>query len=1200
MLSLLPLLFALLAVIVRTTAAEGDAAIVMLGPYPGVDVALAPVAGTLKLEAKGTDLLEVTGVITGVVNAMSLSGGWHVHAGFSCSAASQVGGHYFTGRTDPWAVECATPAKKNTPCYQPNPQGVAVVNATISGFSLTGAMPVLGRALVVHNADGQRVGCGVITPAMGEFVSISTYPDALVSPAVQGLLMVSSQSGGGLVINGTLAGLTANSVGGWHIHTGHTCETADPASAIGGHYFPDMDSDPWKVEFGGPTYLSDMWGVATVSYAIDFFSLYQTNPVNGRALVVHGPTALGGPRVGCGVIGQPKMGVVEMGPYPGPTGRAGVAGTLGVTYDPVTDSLTIEGVVTGLQPSTAGGWHVHAGFTCDVAADVGGHYLDAGGADPWARLAYITGAATSTTPGVTTISTTVEGFSLHAQSPVLGRAVVFHNAAGTRIACGLIRPSNGELVRLGSYPLSPQLLTPSSVTGLLLVEDEDYNSGGLLVRGTLAGLSTGEGGWHIHSGYTCEVATSVGGHYFPNMPLDPWTVENGGPTYIANAQGVAQVRYNISAFSLHQSNPVAGRALVIHDTIAQGSGRMGCGRIEAGSSAVAYLQSYPGTANNLGGTLLVNALPSGDIYVSGLISGLNASTSGGWHIHSGFSCDNPLLVGGHYFASGQVDPWLSTRYAANNEGVAKLGHLVGAFSLERVMPTLGRAIVVHNSFGDRVACGLIQPLHGRSVTLDRYPGTNGQGYEGTLVISSSSGASPSLSFRGTLSGLPRESSGGWHIHSGHTCDEAAGVGGHYLIDGVDPWLNVQYTTDARGVATLAPINQPPVAGFSLTHSYPVDRRAIVVHHPGGARVACGLLGPIPSRPALEGVLDPGSSLNPIDVLSAYTAFLSADWIDTLVVWMRSAGLGLATIFFIGAVAIGTVLLIPPSLQALAFGYLWTYAYGGTEGVGVGGLVFICGSFIASALAYGVGKATCSTRFSSANPSSCPARLFEPFNATPLRLLILLRTFPFVPCALLNYYVGACDRFTFPQAAISFFTWSPLAYLWVGLGGAVLKYRLVERGEIDSGKYLPFIWAGFSLALTFMILSAVVVYCTFARATKGPTSTASALSSTASKRASYTRSKLDDDAAQVGVEVGMPPPPPPGPPPDEEPIAEGWREVLADDGELYYFNDDTGESTWDKPTAALKKASEGSELGAPPPPAAMGAHASSEIEVRLAE
>ena len=82
------------------------------------------------------------------------------------------------------------------------------------------------------------------------------------------------------------------------------------------------------------------------------------------------------------------------------------------------------------------------------------------------------------------------------------------------------------------------------------------------------------------------------------------------------------------------------------------------------------------------------------------------------------------------------------------------------------------------------------------------------------------------------------------------------------------------------------------------------------------------------------------TFNPIDVLSAYTAELAADWIDTLIVAMRAAGMGVCAVFFIGSVAFATIILIPPFLLALGLGYTWTYAFGGTNGVGIGTLVYL--------------------------------------------------------------------------------------------------------------------------------------------------------------------------------------------------------------------------------------------------------------------
>ena len=51
-----------------------------------------------------------------------------------------------------------------------NDHGVIHPNLEVTGFTLYGSMPVAGRALVVHQADSGRAGCGVISlggPSLG-------------------------------------------------------------------------------------------------------------------------------------------------------------------------------------------------------------------------------------------------------------------------------------------------------------------------------------------------------------------------------------------------------------------------------------------------------------------------------------------------------------------------------------------------------------------------------------------------------------------------------------------------------------------------------------------------------------------------------------------------------------------------------------------------------------------------------------------------------------------------------------------------------------------------------------------------------------------------------------------------------------------------------------------------------------------------
>ena len=83
---------------------------------------------------------------------------------------------------------------------------------------------------------------------------------------------------------------------------------------------------------------------------------------------------------------------------------------------------------------------------------------------------------------------------------------------------------------------------------------------------------------------------------------------------------------------------------------------------------------------------------------------------------------------------------------------------------------------------------------------------------------------------------------------------------------------------------------------------------------------------------------------------------------------------------------------------------------------------------------------------------------------------------------------------------------------MGIGGAILKYRLVDRGEADKDTYLPWIWTGFSLSITFFLGMTALVYVSFRRFHAGTTTPAQITLSTTggpTKRSSYSRSSLVD-------------------------------------------------------------------------------------------
>ena len=80
------------------------------------------------------------------------AGGAHVHSGTTCASAGDGGGHYFEGMADdPWTTN-----------YESDSVGSSTTSLSLDDFTLDGAYPVAGRAVVIHAADGTRIGCGVL------------------------------------------------------------------------------------------------------------------------------------------------------------------------------------------------------------------------------------------------------------------------------------------------------------------------------------------------------------------------------------------------------------------------------------------------------------------------------------------------------------------------------------------------------------------------------------------------------------------------------------------------------------------------------------------------------------------------------------------------------------------------------------------------------------------------------------------------------------------------------------------------------------------------------------------------------------------------------------------------------------------------------------------------------------------------------
>ena len=91
----------------------------------------------------------------------------------------------------------------------------------------------------------------------------------------------------------------------------------------------------------------------------------------------------------------------------------------------------------------------------------------------------------------------------------------------------------------------------------------------------------------------------------------------------------------------------------------------------------------------VGGTLAVQSA-AGKLHVTGFLTGLEPGQTGGWHVHTGFSCDDASEVGGHYYDTstpGAVDPVELARVVVGGRGRRRGAELPEpGFTLRDEMP----------------------------------------------------------------------------------------------------------------------------------------------------------------------------------------------------------------------------------------------------------------------------------------------------------------------------------------------------------------------------------------------------------------------------------------------------------------------------------------------------------------------------------
>jgi hypothetical protein len=148
------------------------------------------------------------------------------------------------------------------------------------------------------------------------------------------------------------------------------------------------------------------------------------------------------------------------------------------------------------------------------------------------------------------------------------------------------------------------------------------------------------------------------------------------------------------------------------------------------------LAPYPGYSGELSVTGTVGGyLYNNDAYIWYNVAGVEAdcatapegvANACGIHIHEGKTCDDADSVGGHYYDGDSMsdDPWAPITYQASADGTTK-GKTFASIGAGQDIN--GRAIVVHDKTGARVACALIEGKLSQQASCapdntDCYPG----------------------------------------------------------------------------------------------------------------------------------------------------------------------------------------------------------------------------------------------------------------------------------------------------------------------------------------------------------------------------------------------------------------------------------------------------------------------------------------------
>ena len=218
----------------------------------------------------------------------------------------------------------------------------------------------------------------------------------------------------------------------------------------------------------------------------------------------------------------------------------------------------------------------------------------------------------------------------------------------------------------------------------------------------------------ITSGTSCDLTSPN----FDARPFDDFDYDNWQYQSIAPSSSVSVSAFYVPAPDVYGPTPL-GKAVLILNAVEDA---IGCGVLKEGpipaDVLTANIGTYPKTASELTPTGTVTMTysaawstgNSNDFVFAYDLQGVESDcVECGIHVHSGMTCDDASLVGGHYWDDDKVnDLWTAAGgavYTSDGKGDGK-----GYFVLNNGYGYLNNryhAVTVHAKDGTRIGCGVL-------------------------------------------------------------------------------------------------------------------------------------------------------------------------------------------------------------------------------------------------------------------------------------------------------------------------------------------------------------------------------------------------------------------------------------------------------------------------------------------------------------